>query len=183
MEQAAGKAGGAVSKCVTCHGAGWVLAETEAGKAITRCYTCQRAGRQTAQPPRVFALIPEQLHPLLRKATAGALGSVELAPGQVLIKAGQAALEYATAYAMEGNPECLERLEEIRAALERTPAEPEPKLERTYDVTGLTFRPCRTCKTPIAFAATDHGRHTPVETSGLIHWPNCPGAQKWRKTA
>ena len=170
--------------CVTCGGATWVLAILSGEQVLQPCYTCQHTKRpRLPKPPPLFPLIPEQLQPMLRQAMAGTLGSLELAHGKLMPDAGAAALEYAASYAMGGNPECLERLEEIRLALEQTPPEPEKKPERIYDVSTQTFRPCRSCREPITFMATDYGRYTPVERDGRIHWPNCPDAKSWRKSA
>ena len=173
-----------MSKCTTCLGSSWVLADTSRGLHLTPCYTCKRAGRKLqVLPPRLFQLLPEQHGPLIRRAMARTLETVQLAPGKLMPNTGKAVLEYAASYALTGSAECLERLEEIRVALEKTPAEPDPKPQTHYDVTGLTFRPCRSCRKPIAFTAPDSGRYTPVETDGQIHWINCPGAREWRKSA
>lgn len=51
----------------------------------------------------------------------------------------------------------------------------------TYPTTGLTFKPCRDCRTPIAFTKTDKGKLMPVERDGTPHWGSCTNAKRFRK--
>ena len=89
-------------------------------------------------------------------------------------------IETAARYAMNGSPEMLQDLEVYYQAVKHQPTPEEPKRGPiTYDVTSLTFRPCRSCRTPIAFTTGARGGKVPVERDGVTHYGRCPASKEW----
>lgn len=55
----------------------------------------------------------------------------------------------------------------------------EPK---RYDIpSGTVFRPCRGCKTPIAFVKTEKGKQMPVTKDGVSHYATCSNPKRFSK--
>lgn len=51
-----------------------------------------------------------------------------------------------------------------------------------YDTTGLIFRPCRACKTPIAFVKSDKRKTLPVTADGISHYLTCTDQKRFSRS-
>lgn len=135
--------------------------------------------------------LPRDLEAFVLLAEKGKLKG-QLASGMgVIDDVGAFVTSYALLYLCNRDAdralECLQAAAEAyrKSSVRAEPTEtPESKAPKTYPIPeGATFRPCRSCRTPITFIKTETGSSLPITREGVSHYTNCDDPKRFSKGA